>query len=310
MTSKRQNYRPNSATKIKNSFSTKLFFGIGLFLITVFALICLIPFIMLISGSFSSENEIVSKGYSLLPRSATLNAYKSLVPYADQLLDSYVITAGFTVVGTALTVFFTTIVGYALSRNEFKARNAILFFIYYTTLFSGGLTPWYIVITQCLHLKNSFWVYVIPSLMGPFNIFLVKNFLKSIPDSLVESARIDGANEFFIYRKIIVPLAKPCIATITLFTSLGHWNNWYMSSIFINDSKKFSLQYVLYNIMQNANYFEQQAMLSGNMNAVMNMPRETTKLAMALITIGPVILFYPFLQRYFVEGLTIGSVKG
>jgi len=299
-----------SSNHIKNSASTKVFLTVGWIFVFFFALICVIPFIMIISGSISSEEEVVKYGYSLLPRKVSGEAYRSLMVFKDQILRSYAVTAFVTVVGTLGTLFLTSMAGYVLSRKEFAPRNTILFFIYFTTLFSGGLTPWYIVITQYLHLKNTIAVLIVPSLLGPFNIFLVKNFLKSIPDSFVESARVDGGGEFQIYLKIVLPLAKPCLATIALFSSLGHWNNWYLSSIFITDSKKYMLQYVLYNIVQNAQYFEQQARQSGNYMAGMTLPGETAKLAMAIITIGPVILFYPFLQRYFVEGLTIGGVKG
>lgn len=296
--------------RIRHSASTKVFYGIGWFIVITFALICLIPFIMMISGSLSTEEEIIRHGFSIFPRKPTLHAYQSLTTYKHQLVQAYQVTFAATVIGTLLTLLFTSMTGYVLSRREFTARNHVSFFIYFTTLFSGGLAPWYIVIVQYLHLKNSFWVYIIPALLSPFNIFLVKNFLKSIPDSLVESARIDGGGVFCIYWRIILPLSKPCLATIALFTALGHWNNWYTASIFMTDSSKYTLQYVLYNIMQNAQYLEQQARSSGNYNMAMNMPRETVKLAMAMITIGPVVLFYPFLQRYFVEGLTIGSVKG
>lgn len=299
----------SSSTKIKKPLSTRVFYAIGFVTITFFAVICVIPFVMMITGSLSTEEEIIKHGYALYPRKFTLDAYTSLGIYGDQIIQSYKVTIGATVIGTLSTLFLTSMTGYVLSRSDFAQRNKVSFFIYFTTLFSGGMIPSYIVNTQLLGLKNSFWVYIIPALLSPFNIFLVKNFLKSIPDSLVESARIDGANEFFIYLRIIVPLAKPCLATIALFSALGHWNNWFTSSIYITDSSKYSLQYVLYNILQNAQYLEQQARQSGNYTASI-LPKETVKLSMAIITIGPVILFYPFLQKYFVEGLTIGGVKG
>jgi putative aldouronate transport system permease protein len=299
-----------SAKRTRWSLSMKVFIAIGYFVLLFFAAICVIPFIMMLSGSLSNEQEVLKYGYSILPRQFSLDAYKALLVYSNQLIRSYTITIEVTVIGTGLTLFLTSLTGYVLSRSDFIYRDKVSFFIYFTTLFSGGIVPWYMVITQYLHLKNSFWVLIVPTLLAPFNIFLVKNFLKAIPDSLVESARIDGAKEFYIYWKIILPLAKPCLATIALFTALGHWNNWYLSSVFITQPEKYTLQYVLYNIMQNAQYFEQQARQSGITTGTQSLPKETVKLAMALITTGPVVLFYPFAQKYFVEGLTIGSVKG
>lgn len=293
--------------KIKTNTSTKVFYTVGYILVIALALFCVIPFIMMISGSLSDNAEIVKHGYSLLPRGFSTRAYTSLFEYPDQILRAYGVTIVTTVVGTVVGLLLTSMAGYVLARKDFKQRNGVGFMIYFTTLFGGGLVPWYIVLTSVLHLKNSYWGLIIPMLLSPFNIFLFKNFLKSVPDSLIESARIDGAGDFYIYWKIVLPLAKAALATIGLFTALGYWNDWYLSSLLITDPNKYKLQFLLNNILQNSQYMA-QASLAGS--AQKTMPSETVKLATAIIVTGPVVLFYPFAQRYFVEGLTIGSVKG
>jgi putative aldouronate transport system permease protein len=198
--------------------------------------------------------------------------------------------------------------GYVLQRKDFKYRNAISFYIYFTTLFGGGLIPWYILMTKYLGLKDTYRVLIIPGLMSPFLIILMKNFMKSIPEEIVESAKVDGAGDFKIYASLVMPLAKPALATIGLFLALAYWNDWFISSIFITSAKKFSLQYVLYQILQTSEFFRSGA--SANVDTNYNLPTESIKLATAVIATGPVILFYPFVQKYFVQGLTVGAVKG
>ncbi|WP_410170712.1 carbohydrate ABC transporter permease [Clostridium felsineum] len=298
----------SKSTKLKKDKSTIIFNIVGYFIVVIFSLFCVIPFIIMVSGSISNEQEIVKHGYSILPRGFSLEAYKTIFKYPDQIIRAYGVTTAVTVIGTVLGLLLTSMAGYVLARKDFKSRNTISFLIYFTTLFGGGLVPWYLVLTQILHLKNSYWGLIIPGLLTPFLIFLFKNFLSSVPDSLIESARIDGANDFYIYWKIVLPLAKPALATIGLFTALSYWNNWFYTSILITDTKKYSLQYLLYNILQNSQFMQQQSLAGAA--SVVNPPTETVKLATAIIVTGPVILFYPFAQKYFVEGLTIGGVKG
>ncbi|MGE6629287.1 carbohydrate ABC transporter permease [Bacillus sp. NPDC077027] len=295
--------------KLKVPLSTRVFHVLGFTFIITLSILCLLPFLMILSGSLSEESSIIKNGYSLWPESFTLDAYRAVFQYPEQILKAYGITIFVTAFGTGLGLFFISMGGYVLARKDFKYRNHVAFLIYFTTLFSGGLIPWYIVLTEFLHLKNSVWGLILPSLMNPFLIFLYRNYLLSIPDSLVESARMDGANDFLIYRKIILPLAKPALATIGLFLALGYWNDWFLSSILMTDPDKYSLQYLLYQILQNAQFFQQQT-AAGIHAGTVSMPTESIKLATAIIATGPVILFYPFAQKYFVQGLTIGGVKG
>jgi putative aldouronate transport system permease protein len=198
--------------------------------------------------------------------------------------------------------------GFALQRKDLKYRNQIAFYFYFTTLFNGGLIPWYIMIANVLRLKNSIFALIIPMLMNPFLIFLMRNFLRTIPESIVESARIDGAGDFKVFIALVLPIAKPALATVGLFLALAYWNEWFMSSIFIEDEKLFSLQYYLYKILAKADFLKSG--VSRNITVVIDIPRESVKLATAVVATGPVILFYPFVQKYFVQGLVIGAVKG
>jgi putative aldouronate transport system permease protein len=294
--------------KIKSAASTKAFNIVGYIYITLLALYCAIPFVLVLSGSFSDESTIVKHGFKLIPEKFSVSAYKTIFMLPDRIFNAYKVTLMVTIIGTCAGLFMIAMAGYVLSRKDLKYRNQISFFIYFTTLFGGGLIPWYILITKYLGLKDSYLALILPSLMSPFLIILMRSFMKSIPEEIVESAKVDGAGDFTIFLKLILPLAKPALATIGLFLALDYWNNWFNSSIFITDQNKFSLQYLLYNILQSAEFLRSGA--ASNVSATMVIPSETLKLATAVIATGPVILFYPFVQKYFVQGLTLGAVKG
>ena len=198
--------------------------------------------------------------------------------------------------------------GYVLSRQDFKQRNAISFFIYFTTLFSGGLVPSYILMVNGLKLKDSLWSLILPGVMSAWSIFLMRNFMKSIPDSLYESAAIDGAGDFRIYWQIFLPLAKPSLATIGLFLALGYWNEWHNAMLYIQTSEKYPLQYFLQRMVTQADV--QLLIRKGLTISTADLPSESIKMATAVIATGPIVLAYPFVQKYFVSGLTVGSVKG
>lgn len=296
-----------SSVPVRHGFQAALFHGISMTVITVLAAACVIPFLLILAGSFSSESAIAVNGYSLLPREFTLDAYKSIFNMGNSIPQAYLVTIIITIVGTAIGLLTTSMSGYVLSRPDFKNRNKFAFFIYFTTLFSAGMIPSYLVNVNILHLNNNIWVLIFPAVMNPFNIFLFRNFVKSIPHDLVESARIDGAGDFKIYYKVVMPLAKPAVATIGLFLALGYWNEWFRCNLYIKNTDLYTLQYFLQSMMANLS-----AMMSekGLVDSVASMPSETMKLATAIIATGPVLLFYPFVQRYFVGGLTVGGVKG
>ncbi len=276
--------------------------------IGIFAIICLFPFALMITSSFMTEKEIVAEGYKLFPKELSISAYKYLLDNPTKLIDAYKVTITTTVVGTVLGLLTMSMAGYVLNRKDFRYRNFFSFFIYFTTLFSGGLVPSYILNVRYLHLKDSLWAMILPGLISAWSIFLMRNFMKAIPDELYESAMMDGAGAFSIYRKIFMPLAIPSLATVGLFLALGYWNQWYNASLYIDTPSKYPLQYYLQKMINQANI---EALTSqGHVIDIQSLPTQSVKMATAVLTIGPIILLYPFVQKYFVTGLTMGSVKG
>lgn len=295
--------------RMTTTMQEKLFHATGRLYTLIVSVLCLIPFWLIVSGSLSANDAVIQNGYSLWPQQFTFDAYRTVFQIPDKIVRSYIVTICITMVGTVAGLFLITMAGYVLDRKDFKYRNQISFFIYFTVLFSGGLIPWYILIVKFLGLRDNYLALILPLLMNPFVIILMKNFMKSIPDAIVESAKIDGAGDFKIFAVLIVPLSKPALATIGLFQALAYWNDWFLSSIFISDPGKYTLQFLLYNILSSAQFLASG--ISGSVDASMlRIPKETIKLATAVVVTGPVILFYPFAQKYFVKGITIGAVKG
>ena len=285
-----------------------LFKSVGYTMLLVFAILCLIPFLLVIGSSFTSEASIIKYGYSIIPKEFSLESYKTIFENPMTIFRSYGVTIVVTVVGTAASVFLNTMTGYVLQRKDFEWRNKLSFYFFFTTLFSGGLMPWYILCVQYLHLKDTIWAMILPGVVSVWNILLVKGFMAGIPYEVTESAKIDGAGDFKIFIKLIWPLSKPVIATIGLFTALTYWNDWYHSMLFINNENLYSLQYQLYKLVNDAQALRNIAAESGMV--VDTVPIEATKMALTVVVTGPIILLYPFVQRYFVKGLTLGAVKG
>lgn len=295
-------------SKIRKDAGTRIFDIFAVVTVSIGALLCVIPFIIMLSGSLSTESEVVRSGYSIIPKGFTLEAYRVVFTSLGNTIGrAYMVTIYVTAVGTFLGLLCTSMGGYVLSRPDFKHRDKVSFFVYFTTLFSGGLIPTYLVVANVLHLNHSLWSVILGGLMSAFNVFLFRNFIKGIPDALMESARIDGAGDFRIYWQIIIPLTKPAMATIGLFTALGYWNNWFTYSLYlITDKDKWGLQYLLYRMLSRVT----DAVKGSDVLIIQQLPSETMKLATAMLVTGPVLLFYPFVQRYFVSGLVVGSVKG
>lgn len=282
---------------------------IGGLIVGIVSLLCLLPFVLIISGSFSSESEIIKYGYNLLPRGFSLDAYKLVFQSSDRILIAYRNTILYTIFGTALGLFLTAMTGYVLNRKDFAWRNFFSFFFYFTTLFSGGLVPGYILMIN-LGMKNNPLANILPSLLSVFNILIMRNFMNSIPDAITESAKVDGANDFVIFLRLILPLLKPALATVGLFLALTYWNAWYNCMLYINDYKLYTLQYHLYVLLNKAEEIRRMLEMGATVTEMDTPPAETTKLAMTCVATGPIILLYPFVQRYFVKGITIGAVKG
>ena len=292
-------------TNKRDGKSKVVFNIIAYVLITIAVVASVVPFLMILSGSFSSNSAILRDGYSLLPREVTLDAYRMIFAFPKEIGRAYLVSITVTLVGTLGGLVIMTMAGYALQRKDLRYRNQISFFFYFTTLFSGGMVPWYMLISS-LGMRETIWALIIPMMCNSFNILLIRNFMRGIPDSLTESAKIDGAGDLYILAKIIVPLSKPIIATVGLFLALAYWNDWFHASLFMKDASKWPLQYRLYQILSAQYAMSQgaQYMISGSP------PTESIKLANAVISVGPIILLYPFLQKYFVQGITIGAVKG
>lgn len=298
-----------TGTKIRESTQNKVLSTICYIFVGLFAVLCLVPFIYVISASFSSQNAIAVNGFRLLPQDFSVAAYE-MVFKGSQIWYSYAVTIFTTFVGTATSLFFTSLFAYPLATRRLRFGNAINFYAYFTMLFSGGLVPSYILTSKYLHLSGTIWVYIIPSLMNVWNMFLLRNFFSAIPASLSESARIDGANDFQILVKIILPCAKPALATVGLFYALGYWNEWYRTLLYNSGDKQlWTLQFLIYQMMNKAETIKNMAQ-EGMAVADMDVPTTTMKMATAICTIGPVILAYPFAQKYFTKGLIVGSVKG
>lgn len=295
----------------KSSLDVKIFNTIGYIVLGFVALCCLIPFIIVISGSFTSENYILKNGFSLIPKDFTLQAYKVALQNPEAVFKAYGVTISLTILGTLLGLFITSMTAYVITRKDFEWRNKFSFYFYFTTLFSGGLVPWYILMVRYLHLKDNYLALLLPPLLNVFNLLVVKSYMNGIPDAISESAKIDGAGDFTIFIKLILPLSKPVLATVGLFIALGYWNDWYNSMLFIQNENLYSLQYFLYKIVNNVEAYKNiLSQTGGSVNIKVDMPSESLKMALTVIVTGPIILLYPFVQRYFVSGITIGAVKG
>lgn len=277
--------------------------------VTLFALFCLLPFVMMLSASLSSEDEIRRTGFGLFPKDFTLTAYQFIFNAPRQIIGSYIVTITMTVTGTAIGLLTIAMTGYALHRKDFPFRNHISFFIYFTTLFSAGLAPTFLWIARDLGLRGSYLAVFLQLLMTPWLIILMKNFMRTVPYEVIESGKVDGAGDFRIFWQLCLPIMKPALATVGLFLALGYWNEWYLSSIYLGSTVEFKpLQYLLYNVINTANALRNS--MAGANVSITDLPSNTLKMASAIVATGPILLLYPFVQKYFVSGITIGAVKG
>ena len=293
---------------IKLSTSSKIFYVICYVIVALVALVCLIPFILLISGSFTSEQWIRFHGFSLWPGEFSLEAYKIIFKTPEKIVRAYGVSIFITVVGTLAGLFLTSLTAYVISRKDAKYRNVLSFFFYFTTLFNGGMVSTYIFYIQYLHLKDNYLALILPGVFNVFYLLIMRTFVNNIPFALIESAKLDGAGEWRIYFTIILPLLKSGLATIGLFLALGYWNDWYNAMLYMNDEAKYPLQYMLYSVQQQTQALARIAAQAGIQ--VANLPSNSLKMAMAVVATGPIIIVYPFVQKYFISGITIGSVKG
>ena len=274
-----------------------------------FSLFCLFPFLVVISASLSTEEAIGKYGYTLLPKQFSLLAYETILVQASRVLRAYGVSALVTAVGTSLSMLIMSLMAYGTSRRTFHLRQGIAFYVFFTMLFSGGLVPFYILVTQYLHLKNTLWALILPGLVSGWWVLVLRTFFLDIPEELLDAAKIDGAGEWRIFFQIAAPLSTPGLATIALFTMLGFWNDFYSALLFVDKEALYPIQYLLWVILQSAEWLQktQQAQLSGARTQVPMLPM---RMAMAVLAIGPITFGYLFVQKYLVRGIRLGSLKG
>lgn len=268
------------------------------------------PFLLMVSVSFSSEIDVVTKGYKLIPENFDLSAYKYVFETPEVVLRAYGVTIFTTVVGTVFSLLVQALVAYPLSRRTLPGKRGISFLLFFTMLFSGGLAASYIVISKYYNLADNILVYILPMAVSPWHIFMLRTFFSGVPEEMIESAHLDGAGEYRILFQMVLPISTPVLATVGLMTALGRWNDWQTALLYITNPKLISLQYFLQRILENLKVMQNQMLEAGSTVNMTEIPGETARMAMAVIAAGPMIFIFPFIQKYFVKGLTVGSVKG
>ena len=271
----------------------------------------ILPLVLMISISFSSEKAITEFGYKIFPKVFSLDAYKMCFQNPHQLVQSYKVTIAYSILGTFLATLIQSLMAYPLSRKNYKLKGFVTKLIFVTMLFSGGLVPSYILNTKYLHLNNTFWIYILPGLTNVWNVIVFRTFFQGLPDGLVEAAKIDGARELKIFFRIILPLSTPVLASLGFMTLVGKWNDWNTSLLYIRDSKLYSLQYLLQRILREVEYVKSlQNTSAATLISSDTLPTETMRYAMAILAAGPMLVIFPFFQKYFAKGMTVGAIKG
>ena len=298
-----------AAARQKNKYPAYVII-INIFFI-VFCALCIYPFLVVLGSSFQSQMDIAKNGYSAIPRPIDLTAYNMVLRNPKQLLNSYIAT----IVTTASTAFFGLIVisgfAYAISRKSYKYRRALSFYLFVTMLFNGGLVPSYIIMVNWLRLKNNILALILPMLISAWYVMLMRGYMQSIPDALIESAKIDGAKELTVFVMIVLPLSTPALATIGLFLVLQSWNDWWLTLLYIDADKLMKLQYLLMRLLKNMEFLNTaDAIKYGAVREGVEVPVLSARMAMCVLAAGPMLVVFPFFQKYFVRGLTVGSVKG
>lgn len=292
------------------SAGTELIFHI---ILGLFAACCILPFIFVVIISFSAESSIKTIGYSFVPAQWSLEAYRQVFKLGDQLWLSYFNSFFITIVGTVVSVAICVLYAYPLFRKDFKLRGFFTFFSFFTMIFGGGLIPTYIVCKNLLGMSNNYAALIVPMLVNPFNIIIMRTFFQtSVPFDLIEAATIDGSGEYSTLARVILPIVKPGIATVALLTALAYWNEWFLCLLYITDRHLYPLQYLLMEMQRNAEFISRNSSVMGaaSAEAVRNLPNQTMRMAVVVFIVLPIACAYPFFQRYVVAGLTIGSVKG
>lgn len=279
-----------------------------------FSLLAVLPMILMLTSSFTDNDVLIAEGYSYFPSKWSAYAYEYIFSTGNSVMRAYLVSIILTMLGTSLALAITTLLAYALSKKDLPGKGILTFLVVFSMLFNGGLVPTYIVYTKIFHLNNTFWALLIPGLlMNGFNVMLMKSyFCSSIPDEILDAAYIDGANEVKTFWKIVIPLSKPILATIALFAGIAYWNDWMNGYIYVTKrTELYSVQNLLNRMMQNIQFLSQSSSNVQNANVgLSSIPLASVRMAMATVGILPIIIVYPFVQKYFVKGITLGGVKG
>lgn len=276
----------------------------------IFSLACVLPIVVVISTSFSSEMSVLRDGFGLFPKEFTLAAYQSILYNPMMLVRSYGVTIFVSLVGTTGGLLIISSLGYVLSRKDFLLNKQLSFFVFFTILFNGGLVPFYILVSRWLGLNNNIFALIVPYLVSAWFVLLIKGFMSGIPPALIESAKIDGAGEIRTFFAIIIPISKPALATVGLFLLLQYWNDWWLSMLFITDEKLYSLQFLLVRILNNIEFLSKNLTKLSGMGVPVNaLPSLTSRFAMCILAAGPMLVVFLFFQKYFMRGIVVGSIK-
>lgn len=298
---------------LKNEISRKSNVAVNILFIIV-SVLCVYPILLIIGISFTDEDSIIKYGYSVLPKVFSTYAYRYVLNNSSEIMHAYLITIITTVVGTTVGTASVAMYAYTISRNGFKYKKLFTFIIFFTMLFSGGMVSWYIICSKVLYIQNTIWALILPMLTSAWNVMIMRTFFNTtIPEAIIESAKLDGASELKTFRTIVVPLALPGIATIALFNTLSYWNDWWNALMLTTKPELTNLQYYLYKVLNTMDMNSNSGMaaaLAQQNAADVTMPKESARMAICMLAIGPIILAYPFFQKYFVQGLTVGAVKG
>lgn len=298
---------------MKKSSSDKRFQVVGHIILSIYSVMCIIPFILLFSSSISDEKQVIANGYSLFPKQLSLSAYKYLFQEGEQIFHAYGMTVVVTLIGTTVSLLITIMLAYVLSRRDLPKRKFLSFIVFFTLLFNGGLVPTYLMYTQYLGIKNTIFALIVPSLlMNGFNVMIARSFLQgNIPPALIEAAEIDGAGEIYIFFGIVLPLAKPILATIGLFAGINYWNDWMNGLYYLSDPQLFTIQNILNRILNDAQFLANNSQMASQLGAAASqIPTTTVRMAIAFVGILPIMVIYPFIQKYFIKGISLGAVKG
>lgn len=297
--------------KKKSNLAKRNEAGLGLHLIMIiFSIFCILPLLLIVGISFTGEAEVYATGYKFIPEVFNTEAYDYIFKTPMTIVRSYGVTIGVTLVGTLFSLLFTATLGYVISRKDFVLARPLSFMVFFAMLFTGGIVPWYMIITNVLKLKNTYWAMILPYMIVPWFVMLMKGFFTSVPKEIIESAKMDGCGEIRAFFNIVVPISTPALTTVGLFIALNYWNDYKLAMYFINEPNMYPLQYLLQQIMNNLNFMKNSLAASMGISLHVDLPSESVRMAMCILAAGPMLIIFPFFQKYFVKGITVGSVKG